>query len=112
MKLVKVGEGSPYEAPNHFSFWGIKKIMPETGSVNLTVGVSHFLPGGGSNLSTSPQERVYFCIDGKVTVKGKNDEIYQLEEGDLIYIAAGEERSFEVSNTKTATLLVIMSKIK
>jgi quercetin dioxygenase-like cupin family protein len=111
MKLVKVGEGTPYEAPHHFSFWGIKKIQPETGSKNLTVGVSHFLPGGGSDLSASNQERVYFCIEGRVTVKGKNNEEYLVEQGDLIYIAAGEERSFQVSNTKTATLLVIMSKV-
>jgi quercetin dioxygenase-like cupin family protein len=111
MKLVKVGEGTPYEAPHHFSFWGIKKVQPETGTKNVTVGVSHFLPGGGSDMSSSGQERVYFCIDGKITVKGKNDEIYNLEQGDLIYISPGEERSFQVSNTKTATLLVIMSKV-
>jgi quercetin dioxygenase-like cupin family protein len=110
MKLFKVGEGTPYEAPHHFSFWGIKKVMPENGSKNLTVGVSHFLPGGGSDASSSPQERVYFCIRGKITVKGKNEE-YNLEEGDLIYIAPNEERSFQVANTQTATILVIMSKV-
>jgi quercetin dioxygenase-like cupin family protein len=110
MKFVKVGEGTPYQAPHHFSFWGIKKIQPEMDSKNLTIGVSHFLPGGGSDVSSSPQERVYFCIRGTVSVKGKNEE-YQLEEGDVIYIAPNEERSFQVTNTQTATLLVIMSKI-
>jgi quercetin dioxygenase-like cupin family protein len=110
MKFIKVGEGTPYEAPHHYSYWAIKKVQPETGTKNLTVGVSHFLPGGGSDLSSSPQERVYFCIDGKVTVKGINEE-HQMEQGDMIYIAPGEERSFQVSNTKPATLLVITSKI-
>ena len=110
MKLFKVGEGSTYEAPNHFKYWAIKKVYPETCSKNLTVGVSHFLPGGGAAMSSSPQERVYFCIRGSVTVKGKTEE-YRLEEGDVIYIAPGEERSFQVNNTQTATLLVITSKI-
>jgi quercetin dioxygenase-like cupin family protein len=110
MKLVKVGEGTPYEAPHHFRFWGIKKINPETDSKNVTIGVSHFLPGGGAEMSSSPQERAYFCIRGNVTVKGKSGE-YQLEEGDVIYIAPNEERSFQVTNTQTATLLVIMSKM-
>jgi quercetin dioxygenase-like cupin family protein len=111
MKLIKVGEGTPYQAPQHSGFWGIKKIDPETGTNNITVAVSHFLPGGGAENSSSPLERAYFCLEGKVTVKGKNEE-YTLEQGDLIYIANGEERSIRINNTKTATLLVLMSKVQ
>jgi quercetin dioxygenase-like cupin family protein len=110
MKLVKVGEGATYDAPKHFNYWSIKKLQPETCTKNLTVGVSHFLPSGGAEMGASPLERVYFCIEGSITVKGKTEE-YKLETGDCIYIAPGEERSFKVSNTKPATLLVIMSKV-
>jgi quercetin dioxygenase-like cupin family protein len=110
MKLIKVGEGTPYNAPKHFGYWSINKVTPGNISQVVQVGVSHFLPGGGAEFSSSPSERVYFCIDGKITVKGKNEE-YHLEPGDMIYIAAGEERSFQVSNTKPATILVIIAKV-
>ncbi len=109
MKLIKVGEGKPYDAPRHFNYWSISKLDPESVSKRLHIGVSHFLPGGGAEFSASPLERVYFCVEGKITVKGKTEE-YHLEPGDMIYIANGEERSFQVSNTKPATILVIMAK--
>jgi glyoxylate utilization-related uncharacterized protein len=108
MKLIKVGEGNPYNPEKHFNCWCINKLNPQNTSKRLNIGVSHFLPSGGAEASSSAIERVYFCIDGKITVKGKNEE-YHLEPGDMIYIAAGEERSFLVSNTKPATLLVIMA---
>jgi quercetin dioxygenase-like cupin family protein len=111
MKLVKVGEGTPYSAPHHFNYWAINKIIPNDVSKRIQIGVSHFLPQGGAEMSSSQLERVYFCIDGKVTVKGKAEE-YQLEAGDMIYIGPNEERSFQVSNTKPATILVIMSKVE
>jgi quercetin dioxygenase-like cupin family protein len=110
MKLIKVGEGTPYNAPRHFGYWSIEKVTPGIASQHLQIGVSHFLPGGGAEFSSSPNERVYFCIDGKITVKGKNEE-YHLDEGDMIYIPAGEDRSFQVSNTKPATILVIIDKV-
>jgi quercetin dioxygenase-like cupin family protein len=109
MKLIKVGEGTPYSAAKHFGSWSIEKVTPGITSRELQVGVSHFLPGGGAEFSSSPNERVYFCIDGKITVKGQSEE-HHLEQGDMIYIAAGEDRSFQVSNTKPATILVIIAK--
>jgi quercetin dioxygenase-like cupin family protein len=107
MRLVKVGEGQPYSAPHHFNYWSIKKIVPNVDSRRITVGVSHFLPGGGAEMSSSKTERVYFCIEGRISVKGKDHE-FNLEQGDMIYINPNEDRSFEVSNTKPATILVIM----
>jgi quercetin dioxygenase-like cupin family protein len=110
MKLIKVGEGTPYEAAHHFNYWSINKVVPNVTSQKIQISVSHFLPDGGAEMSSSSLERIYFCIDGKITVKGRNEE-YQLEPGDMIYIAPGEDRSFQVSNTKPATILVIMSKV-
>ncbi len=111
MKLIKVGEGTTYDAPRHFNNWSINKVLPDAVSKRLQISVSHFLPHGGAEMSSSPLERIYFCVEGKITVKGKSEE-YQLDAGDMIYIGPGEERSFAVSNTKPATILVIMSKIE
>jgi glyoxylate utilization-related uncharacterized protein len=109
MKLIKVGEGTPYPAPHHYNFWSINKLNPDNISKRIHISISHFLPGGGAEMSDSPLERVYFCIEGRITVKGQTEE-FQLDPGDMIYIAAGEDRSLQVSNTKPATILVIMTK--
>jgi quercetin dioxygenase-like cupin family protein len=111
MKLIKVGEGTPYEAARHFKYWSMNKVVPDITSKKLQVGISHFLPGGGAEMSSSPLERVYFCIDGQISVKGKGPEEYKLEPGDMIYIGPNEDRSFQVPNTKPATILVIMTKV-
>jgi quercetin dioxygenase-like cupin family protein len=110
MKLIKAAEGQRYEAAHHFNYWSMNKINPDNLSKRLNIGISYFLPGGGAEMSASPLERVYFCLDGEITVKGKNEE-HRLSSGDMLYIANGEERSFQVSNNKPAAILVIMSKV-
>jgi quercetin dioxygenase-like cupin family protein len=110
MKLIKADEGQRYEAAHHFNYWSMNKVSPDNLSQRLNIGVSYFLPGGGAEISSSALERVYYCLEGEITVRGKNEE-HQLKSGDMIYIASGEERSFQVSNNTPAAILVIMSKV-
>ena len=94
MKLIKKGEGEIYEAKRHFGCWALRKVVPDKDSKRLNIGFSHFLPQGGAEMSSSPLERVYYCIAGSLLVKGKNEQ-HLLEPGGLLYIAAGEEREIE-----------------
>ena len=110
MKLVKAGEGTPYEAKGHTNYWAMNKMTPETCTKRLTIGLSHFLPGGGCSVSSNPRERVYYCVYGSILVKRKSEE-YVLNPGDAIYIAPGEERSFQTRGTDPASILVIMSTV-
>jgi quercetin dioxygenase-like cupin family protein len=41
---------------------------------------------------------------------GKNGEKHELGPGDLIYIAAGEERDMKVTGGKPCEVLVVLSK--
>ena len=109
MKVIKKGEGEPYEAPKHFNYWTINKLPPDL-SKRLQVAVSHFLPSGGAEMSSSPMARVYYVLAGSILVKGKNEE-HLLEPDSLIYIAANEERSFQNQGTTPATILVILAKV-
>lgn len=109
MKVMRKGQGEPYEAPHHFKYWAMNKIKMDV-TQRLQLGVSHFLPGGGSDMTSSPLERIYYVISGSVLVKGKAGE-YILNPDDLIYIAPDEERSFENNGTTPATILVIMAKV-
>ncbi len=110
MKLVKAGEGEVYEAKRHSGCFAMKKLDPEKLSKRLNIALSHFLPGGGAEMSASPLERAYYVINGSLTVKGKAEQ-YKLAAGDLLYIPAGEEREVKVEGTEPASILVIMSRV-
>jgi mannose-6-phosphate isomerase-like protein (cupin superfamily) len=110
MKLIKRGEGDPYEAKLHFGCWSVRKLDSAKDSKRLSISLSHFLPQGGAEVSSSPKERAYFIISGSMFVKGKGEE-YLLGQGDLIYIAPGEEREVQVIGTEPVTALVMIIDI-
>jgi quercetin dioxygenase-like cupin family protein len=111
MKLIKDGEGNQYDAKNHFGCWAMYKLEQGKDSKRTTIGMSQFLPGGGAVMSSSPKERVYFCLAGDIEVNGKNSDKYILEPGDMIYIPPGEERDIKVLGTETATTLVLITDV-
>lgn len=107
MKMIKKEEGSPYEAKGHFGCWSTRKMESVKDSRRLSISLSHFLPQGGAEMSSSPKERAYFILSGSMSVKGKTEE-YRLGQGDLIYIAPGEEREVRVIGTDPVTALVMI----
>jgi mannose-6-phosphate isomerase-like protein (cupin superfamily) len=107
MKMIKKEGGSPYEAKGHSGCWAVRKMDAAKDSRRLSISLSHFLPQGGAEMSSSPKERAYFILSGSMLVKGKTEE-YRLSQGDLIYIAPGEEREVQVIGTEPVTSLVII----
>jgi glyoxylate utilization-related uncharacterized protein len=108
MIKVKNAQGTAYEGPGHFNVFGIKKITGEQAK-HFIVNYSYFLPNGGCIMGGAPLERVYFMISGTMTCNGKNGEKHDLEPGDLLYIAAGEERDMVITGGKPAEVLVLMA---
>ncbi len=107
MKVVRAGEGKPYEAAGHYNCWGAQYASPAMGSKSLIVNYSTFLPNGGADMGAGP-ERVYYVLSGSITVKGKAEE-HVLNPGDVIHIATGEERAITVNGQKPAELLVVIA---
>ena len=110
MKLIKRGEGQPYEAKGHFGVWSVRKLEAGKNSKKLSISLSHFLPQGGAEMSSSVKERAYFVISGSIVVKGKGEK-FVLETGDVLYIAPGEEREIQVPGTEPATILVMIGDV-
>jgi quercetin dioxygenase-like cupin family protein len=111
MKLIRKGEGKGKTADRHFGQWGVGAVGPDIGAKRLNVGISHFLPGiGGAEFYSSPTERIYYGIRGALKVKGNNEE-HVVREGDILFIAPGEERSIEVEGTEPVTTLVVIVKM-
>jgi len=107
MKVIKKEGGTPYDAKAHFGCWAVRKLEAVKESRRLTVSLSHFLPQGGAEMSSSPKERAYFILSGSMLVKGRKEEC-RLSQGDLIYIAPGEEREVQVIGTEPVTTLVMI----
>lgn len=106
MISVKDTEGTPYDAAKHSGVYGLKKITEEQ-SRRITVCYSYFMPNGGAEMTSSDKERIYQVVKGSITVSGKA-ETHVLDEGDLIYIAPGEERDMVINNGKPAEVLVFI----
>jgi len=106
MISVKDAQGTPYDAAKHWQVYGLQKIT-EAQSKRTTVCYSYFQPNGGAEMSSSPKERVYYVVKGSITVSGPNEK-HVLGQGDLIYIAAGEERDMTINDGKPAEVLVFI----
>ena len=107
MISVKDAQGTTYDAAKHFGVYGLQKIT-EAQSKRTTVCYSYFQPNGGAEISSSPKERIYYVVDGSITVNGNNGETHVLNAGDLIYIAPGEERDMVINGGKPAEVLVLI----
>jgi glyoxylate utilization-related uncharacterized protein len=109
MKKVRLDQVKPYEAPGHFNTSALRLSgKDETGAEKFWVGLSHFLPGGGTEYYGGEQtsEKVYIVIEGEVTVKSQTEE-FVLGPLDTLYIAPHEGRSILNRTNKPASMLVI-----
>lgn len=111
MKKVELKDVSAYNAPLHFDMKAMKLHgKDETGATKFWMGMSHFLPGGGAEYAyeNSPTEKIYFVLEGEITVKSK-DETFVLRKNDSIFIGPNEGREMINTTNQIATVLVVIS---
>lgn len=110
MKKVELKDVRSYQAPGHFDMTALKLHgREETGVRAFWVGLSYFLPGGGAGYDASPAEKVYFVLEGEVTVRGEKGEEVTLGPWDSLYIGANEGREIVNKGKRPASMLVIVS---
>ncbi len=109
MKKIQLGQVKPYEAPGHFNMVALRlNGKDETGAEKFSVGLSHFLPGGGAEFGSTPAEKYYFVLEGEITVKTEREEV-TLGPWDSVYIAPNEGRSIINKTNKPVSMLVAIS---
>ena len=109
MKVTRLDEAKPYEAKLHYHMEALRLQGLEASELkNFSVSLSYFHPGGGAEMSASPNEKVYFVLDGEVTVITDGTET-QLTQMDSCFIGFNEQRAVENRGDKTAIMLVIVS---
>jgi len=111
MKKVELKDLKTYDAPGHFGMTAMRLSgKEETGAKKFWVGLSHFLPGGGAKWAyeDNPLEKVYFVLEGEITVKTKKGE-YILRKWDTIFLAPYEGREIINHTKQPATWLVVIN---
>ena len=84
MNKVEVNKSVAYNAPGHFDMRAIRLHGPDNDCQAFSLGMSHFLPGGGTAYVEPPVELVYFILDGELTVLDKEKDekhIFDLASG-------------------------------
>jgi glyoxylate utilization-related uncharacterized protein len=76
-------------------------------SQQFWVGLSHLLPGGGAEMSSSPLERVYVVVAGEVTITTADGDIV-LRAMDSCLLGSGEARAILNRSNLPASMLVVM----
>jgi quercetin dioxygenase-like cupin family protein len=109
VQIVHLDEAQPYDAPRHHGMSTLRlQGADATPAEAFSVGLSITLPGGGAEHGSSPRERVYVVVDGRITVVADDGE-HELGPLDSIHIAPGEARALENRTNRAATFLVVMS---
>ncbi len=70
MQVKRFAEAKSYEAPNHRDYQlaaPVRRRSRRHADAGRS-GVSHFLPGGGAGPDASPPEKIYFVLEGELTV--------------------------------------------
>lgn len=110
MRLIKAAEGQPYEAKNHYGADCIRKVFDTEGAGNISVSVSEFLPGGGTDLCASVKDRVYYILNGAIRVEGETMESFIMEPGDMLFVPAGEKRGYQAIGDEPCKMIVMIVK--
>lgn len=112
MIAKKFSELKPYDAPNHRGCVPLRVFGAEAGgTTGLIVGVSHILPGGGAGPDASPPEKVYFVIEGELTVIVNGKETV-LKKHDSCMIGPNENREIINRGNDVCTILVAIAAPK
>jgi len=114
-KITHKNEAYKYEAAKHFDVRTTRLCDPQ--DVNdgiMTVGLSHFLPGGGCEFGSNLLESVYYIVSGEMTLTAENDageqEITVLHEGDAFHCGPGTKKSIINTGSESCKMLVALVK--
>ena len=109
MQVKRFSEIKGYDAPNHRACATLRVFGAEAGgSQSLIVGVSHFLPGGGAGPDASPPEKVYFVLEGELTVIFGGKETV-LKKHDSCFIGPNENREIVNRGNEVCSILVAIA---
>ena len=107
-KVTRKNEAYTYNPPGHFDVRCTR--LHDAADVNegkVTMGLSHFLPGGGCDFGNNPKESIYYIVKGEMTLKTDDTETV-LHEGDTFHCGPGTNKSVVNTGTESCQMLVVL----
>ena len=109
MRVTRLSSAPSYEAVAHHGVAARRLQGREAGPVlGFWVGLSHYLPGGGTDERPTAAETVYVLLDGSLDVTAEGSTV-TLGTLDSVHLPAGTVRRVDNVSAVPATLLVICS---
>lgn len=109
MHVTRGSDAKEYFAPGHNGVQTLRLQGAEASDVKaFTFGLSHFEPGGGAEMGASPMEKVYYVVDGEITIV-LEDGSEVLKAGDSCYLAPNEARAVENNHSGVTTMITAMT---
>ncbi|WP_026889930.1 cupin domain-containing protein [Lacrimispora aerotolerans] len=101
-----------YNVPGHFGMTAMRiHGKEETGAEKFWMGLSTFLPGGGAEYAyeDNPLEKVYYVLEGEMTVTDKAGTKYVVHQNESISFRPNEGRYLVNESNRPASMLVIIN---
>lgn len=112
-KITRKNESVTYFPAKHYDMRATRLHNPDdVNEGSVTMGLSHFLPGGGCEYGSNAKESVYYIVKGEMTLevaKGTDEEVVTvLHEGDSFHCGPGTMKGIKNEGTETAQMLVVI----
>ncbi|WED23361.1 cupin domain-containing protein [Vibrio sp. JC009] len=107
VQKVTLDDAKQYSPPGHFKMTAAGLHNEAVGrSKAFGIGISVFEPGGGAESNSEGPERVYFVLEGQLTITTPDGDIV-LNQFESIYRPAGAECGIINKSDKLVKMLVV-----
>ncbi|MEW6643768.1 MAG: cupin domain-containing protein [Pseudomonadota bacterium] len=108
MHVTRFNEAPAYHPPEHYDMRCLRLQGREAGpSDTVWLGMSQILPGGHTSLDASPIEKIYFVVEGELTVETTEGDTV-LRPFDSCRIAPNEARALKNATNRPVIVLLAM----
>lgn len=111
-KITKREAAVPYAPAGHYDMRATRLHTSDDVGGSITLGLSHFLPGGGAEMGKAPVELLYYVVEGEMTVTTDDGQVHVLKAGDSIHFSPEQGRESKNNGSVTAQMLVIACPAK
>ena len=113
MKVVRLADAFEYPVTGHFDMRALRLHNKETSNtVDYTLGLSHFLPGGGCEYGANALESIYYIVEGEMDIvveEGTPEEVRTtLHKGDSFHCGPNTHKGIKNNGPVTCQMLVTL----
>ncbi|HEX4787062.1 MAG TPA: cupin domain-containing protein [Actinospica sp.] len=106
MRITRLAEAAPFDPPGHEKVGPVRLLDASAAGEQITVSLSHYLPGGRADTAAQPAETVYVVIAGELEMTSE-DVSETLGPYDCAHFTAGTVRRVANRTNLPASMLVI-----